>query len=80
MTLHEKHIARKPFKIEILLKVTRWSKSELARELGISPQAMEQFYNTWARTLGIQKKHTKAFNECFETNYSYKELFSLENK
>ncbi len=68
---------KKTFLIEKLLKEVRWSKSELASTMWISQSAINHFFSTWARTLGSQKKYTEAFNRCFETNYSYKELFSL---
>ena len=81
MTIHKDNTPRKKYLIEELLNNVRGSKSELARDLWIWQWAVNHFFNTWARTLSSQKKYTKVFNECFETNYSYKELFSLvDNK
>lgn len=65
------------FLIEKLLKEVRWSKSELARTMNISSTAIDSFLKTGARTVWKQKEYTEAFNECFETDFSYKELFSL---
>ena len=70
---------RKKYQIELLLKKVRWAKSELARNLKVTPRAVELFYNRGVLTVWKQKEHTRAFNECFEENYSYKELFSLED-
>jgi lipoate synthase len=67
---------RKIFKIEKLLKDVRGSKSELARVMWVTPTAIEQFLKTWARTVWKQIQYTEAFNKCFETEFSYKILFS----
>lgn len=71
---------KQTFLIEKLLKESRWSKSELARELEITPTAIEKFFKTWARTIWKQRQYTDAFNKCFESNFSYKELFNLVDK
>lgn len=69
-------MTNKKYLIEKLLKV-RWAKAEFSKTLWIWQAAINNFLNRWARTLGSQKKYTEAFNKCFETEYSYKELFSL---
>lgn len=71
---------KQTFLIEKLLKESRWSKSELARSMEVTPRAIENFLNKWARTIGKQIQYTEAYNKCFETNYSYKELFNLVDK
>lgn len=75
MTIYKGNIRQK-FLIEKLLEESWWAKAELARELSITSTAIEQFLKTWARTIWKQKQYTEAFNNCFETNYSYKTLFS----
>lgn len=77
MTIYKK---RTKFRIEKLLSEIRGAKSELTRELNVTPQAMNNFFKRGARTVGKQKEITKAFNEAFETNFSNKELFSLSDK
>lgn len=68
------------FLIEKLLKESRWSKSELARSMEVTPRAIENFLNKWARTIGKQIQYTEAYNKCFETNFSYKTLFTILEK
>lgn len=68
------------FLIEKLLKNVRGAKSQLARELKITPTAICKFFKTWARTIWKQREYTNAFNKCFESNFSYKELFNLVDK
>lgn len=70
---------RKRFNIEILLKEVPWGKTEFGRVMNNTFQAINQFFNLWARNIWTQIKYTKAFNECFETNYSRKFLFSKED-
>ena len=69
---------RQIFKIEKLLnEAQRWSKSDYARTIWVVPWAVNNFFKEWARTRWKQREYAIAFNKCFETNYSYKELFSL---
>lgn len=68
------------FLIEKLLKNVRGAKSQLARELKITPTAIWKFFKTWARTIWKQRQYTDAFNKCFESNFSYKELFTILEK
>ena len=77
MGLKKKKI-REKFKIEKLLEsYPRWSRSEFSREIWVVPWAVNNFFNYWARTLWKQKIYTEAFNRCFMTDYSYKELFNF---
>jgi hypothetical protein len=76
MTIHEKNKKRKKFRIEELLSEVRGSKTELIRELNMSPNTFSNFLKGDVK-IGKQKEITKVFNEAFETNYSNKELFSL---
>lgn len=66
------------FYIQELLNF-RWAKADFCKELNITQSAVNQFFNTWARTLWKRKEYTEAFNKCSETTYSYRELFNLVN-
>lgn len=68
---------RKRFKIEILLKKVRWSKSLFARELKVTHTAVEQFLKNGAKTIWKRIKYTEAYNRVFEEDYSCKELFRI---
>lgn len=67
----------KKYRIEEFLAEVRWSKTQLAKELWVTPSAVSIFFNKGARTLSKQMKHTEAFNRLFETNYSYRYLFEV---
>ncbi len=68
----------KKYKIEVLLEKVRGNKSEFSRMMWISNWALRKWLRRWLRTIRVQKKYTDAYNMLFLTNYTYKELFSLE--
>lgn len=55
-----------------------WAKAEYARFLGKNQAAINHAITRWI-TPKLQKEYTLAFNQCFETNYSFRELFKEES-
>lgn len=68
----------KKYKIEVLLEKVRGNKSEFSRMMWFSTWALRKWLKRWLRTIRVQKKYTDAYNQLFLTNYTYNELFSLE--
>lgn len=57
-----------------LLEEKHGNLTDYAKVLGRTP------WNTWSDIRGVKKdstkkRYTKAFNECFGTNYTFNELF-----
>lgn len=64
------------FKIEeLLLEIPGW-KAEFARFMKISHTGLNTFLWNGGKTPKAQKRYTKAFNECFDTNYTSSDLFN----
>ena len=62
--------------IEKLLNEVTGARSELARQLGVTNSNLTWTLQNPNNTLKTKKRYTQWFNECFETNYKYFELFS----
>lgn len=66
------------YKIEILLDNLPWSKTRMSEILGILPNAVNEQLKRRNIRIQTYERYTEAFNKIFDSDYSRKELFTIE--